>query len=131
MVAAVNSGKTFEQAAAASKLNVLPIMVTTRQGGSAMDPAALQAAFELKTGTIGVVTSQQGEPMVVRVESVDPVTAASAAALRAQVAPQVAESLQNDIREVFIRGLQKEVEIKRDEVAIRQYFESYLTPEGS
>jgi peptidyl-prolyl cis-trans isomerase D len=131
MVAAVNSGKTFEQAAAASKLNVLPVMVTTRQGNPAMDPAALQAAFELKTGTTGVVTSQQGEPMVVRVESVEPVTAASAAALRAQVAPQVAESLQNDIREVFIRGLQKEVEIKRDEVAIRQYFESYLTPEGS
>lgn len=132
MVAAVNSGKTFEQAAATSKMTVLPVMTTTRQGSQGMDPAALQAAFELKSGAIGVVTSQQGEPIVVRVESVEPVTAGAAAILRAQVAPQVAESLQSDVREVFIRGLQKEVPITRDEVAIRQYFESYLTPaEGS
>ncbi|MDP3491917.1 MAG: peptidyl-prolyl cis-trans isomerase, partial [Hyphomonadaceae bacterium] len=131
MVAAVNAGKTFDQAAAASKLTVLPVLTTTRQGTPAMDPAALQAAFELKEGVTGVVTSQQGEPWVVRVDKVEPVTTATAAALRAQVAPQVAQSLENDMREVFIRGLQKEVEIKRDEVAIRQYFESYLTPEGS
>ncbi|HOZ26583.1 MAG TPA: peptidylprolyl isomerase [Hyphomonadaceae bacterium] len=131
MVAAVNAGKTFEQAAAASKMTVLPVVTATRQGTPAIDPAALQAAFELKAGETGVVPGQQGEPWVVRVDKIEPVTTATAAALRAQVAPQVAESLQNDLREVFIRGLQKEVEVKRDEVAIKRYFDSYLTPEGS
>lgn len=131
MVAAVNAGRTFEQAASASKLSVLPAVTATRQGTPAMDAAALQAAFDLKAGEIAVVNGQQGEPWVVRVEKIEPVTAATAAVLRAQVAPEVAQSLQNDFREVFIRGLQKEVEIKRDEVAIQRYFESYLTPEGS
>ena len=131
MVAAVNAGKTFEQAAAASKMTVLPVVTATRQGTPAIDPAALQAAFELKAGETGVVPGQQGEPWVVRVDKIEPVTTATAATLRAQVAPQVAESLQNDLREVFIRGLQKEVEVKRDEVAIKRYFDSYLTPEGS
>lgn len=131
MVAAVNAGRTFEQAAAASKLSVLPVVTATRQGTPAMDPAALQAAFDLKAGEIGVVNGQQGEPWVVRVDKIEPVTAATAAILRAQVAPEVSQSLENDFREVFIRGLQKEVEIKRDEVAIQRYFESYLTPEGS
>jgi peptidyl-prolyl cis-trans isomerase D len=131
MVEAVKAGRTFEQAAASTKLTVLPSLVTTRQGNPSVDPGALQGAFELKAGEIAVVPSQQGEPWVIRVEKIEPVTPAAAAVFRAQVAPEVAESLQSDVREVFVRGLQKEVEIKRDDVAIRQYFESFVTPEGS
>lgn len=131
MVAAVNSGRTFEQAATASKMTALPAIVTSRQGSTQLDPTALQGAFELKLGEIGVVPGRGGEPWVVRVDKIDPVTAADAAALRARVAPDVAQSLESDIREVFVRGLQKEVPVKRDEAAIQQYFQSYLTPEAS
>jgi len=130
MVAAVKAGGTFEQAAAASKMTALPAVVTSRQGSTQMDAAAIQAAFELKLSEIGVVAGQGGEPWVVRVDKIDPVTAADAAVLRARVAPDVAQSLESDVREVFVRGLQKEVPIKRDEVAIQQYFQSYLAPEA-
>ena len=130
MVDAVKAGRPFEQAAATSKMTVLPTLATTRQGNPGIDPTALQSAFELKAGEIGVVNGQGGEPWVVRVDKIEPVTAAAAAALRAQVAPDVSQSLENDVREVFIRGLQKEVPIKRDEVAIQRYFQSYLSPEA-
>ncbi|MEQ1609047.1 MAG: SurA N-terminal domain-containing protein [Hyphomonadaceae bacterium] len=130
MVDAVKAGRTFEQAAATSKMTVLPTLVTTRQGNPSIDPTALQSAFELKAGEIGVVNGQGGEPWVVRVDTIEPVTAAAAAALRAQVAPDVSQSLENDVREVFIRGLQKEVPIQRDEVAIQRYLQSYLSPEA-
>lgn len=130
MVAAVKAGRTFEQAAAASKMSALPTVVTTRQGSTQVDPTALQGAFELKVGEIAVVPGRGGEPWVVRIDKIDPVTAANAAIIRAQVAPEVAQSLESDVREVFVRGLQKEVPIKRDEAAIQQYFQSYLTPEA-
>jgi peptidyl-prolyl cis-trans isomerase D len=131
MVAAVKSGKTFEQAATASKLVVLPVVTTTRQGSSAInDQQALQGAFDLKAGDTAVVPGQGGQLWVVRIDKVEPVTTAAAAALRAQVAPQVAQSLQGDMREVFVRGLQAEVPITRDETAIRQYLTS-LAPEES
>ncbi len=130
MVAAVKAGRTFEQAAAASKMTALPAVVTSRQGSNQMDPAALQAAFELKLGDIAVVQGRGGEPWVARVDKIEPVDTAAAAVLRARVAPEVAQTLESDVREVFVRGLQKEVPIKRDEVAIQQYFQSYLSPEA-
>lgn len=131
MVAAVKAGRTFEQAAATAKMTPLPVVTSSRQGNPQIDASALQAAFELKLGEIGVVPGRGGEPWVARVEKIEPVTTASAAVLRAQVGPEVAQSLESDIREVFVRGLQKEVPIKRDEAAIQQYFQSYLTPEAS
>ncbi len=130
LVAAVKAGRTFEQAAAASKMTALPAVVTSRQGSFQMDPAALQAAFELKLGDIAVVQGRGGEPWVARVDKIEPVDTAAAAVLRARVAPEVAQTLESDVREVFVRGLQKEVPIKRDEVAIQQYFQSYLSPEA-
>lgn len=131
MVAAVKAGTSFEQAAAASKLTVLPVVTTTRRGSEQInDQQALQGAFELKVGDTGVVPGQGGQLWVVRVDKVEAVTPAAAAMLRAQVAPEVSQSLQGDMREVFVRGLQKEVPITRDEVAIRQYFTS-LAPEDS
>ncbi len=131
MVAAVKAGRTFEQAATSSKMIALPAITTTRQGGQQMDAAVLQGAFELKLDEVGIIPGRGGEPWVARVDKIEPVTAANAAILRAQVAPEVSQSLESDIREVFVRGLQKEVPIKRDEAAIQQYFQSYLTPEAS
>jgi peptidyl-prolyl cis-trans isomerase D len=130
MVAAVKSGRTFEQAAVASKMTALPAVVTSRQGSNQMDAAAIQGAFELKLNDIAVVQGRGGEPWVVRVDKIEPVDTATAAVLRARVAPDVAQSLESDVREVFVRGLQKEVPIKRDEVAIQQYFQSYLSSEA-
>lgn len=130
MVAAMKAGSTFEQAAVASKMTALPPVVTSRQGNPQMDETAIQGAFELKLNDIAVVQGRGGEPWVVRVDKIEPVDTATAAVLRARVAPDVAQSLESDIREVFVRGLQKEVPINRDEVAIQQYFQSYLSPEA-
>lgn len=126
MVAAVKSGKAFEQAAAASRLAVLPTVTTTRMAGSqAIDPAVMQAAFDLKLGDIAAIPGRNRDPWVVRVDKIEPVTAEAKAALRAQIAPQVAQTLQQDMREVFVGGLEKEITITRDDAAIKQYFDSF------
>jgi peptidyl-prolyl cis-trans isomerase D len=128
MVAAVKAGTAFPQAAATARYTAIPSFVATREGGANIDPAVLQAAFELKAGDVAKIVGQNRVPWVVRIDKVEPVTPEAAAALRAQIAPRVAQSLQGDIREVFVRGLQAEVEVKRDDVAIRQYLQA-LAPE--
>jgi peptidyl-prolyl cis-trans isomerase D len=130
MVAAVKGGQSFEQAAAAFKMTYIPSFAITRMEGQKMDPAVLQGAFDLKAGDTAVVNGRNKEPWVVRVDKIDPVTPQAAAALRAQIGQQVAETLQQDIREVFVRGLEKQVEIKQDDAAIKQYFDSYTKTEG-
>lgn len=129
MVAAVKGGKAFDQAAAAVKFTTIPSFVATREGGASIDPSVLQAAFELKAGDVAKITGQNRAPWVVRVDKIEQVTPAAAAALRAQIAPRVAQSLQGDIREVFVRGLQSEIEVKRDDVAINQFLKA-LAPEN-
>lgn len=128
MVTAVKGGQAFPQAAATAKYTTIPPFVATREGGANMDPSVLQAAFELKSGDVAKIIGQNRVPWVVRVDKIEPVTPAAAAALRAQIAPRVAQSLQGDIREVFVRGLQNTIEVKRDDVAIRQFLQA-LAPE--
>ncbi len=126
MVAAVKSGKTFEQAAATSRLAVQPVLTTTRMTGSqAVDPAVMQGAFDLKLGEIAAIPGRNRDPWVVRIDKIEPVTAEAKAALRAQIGPQVAQTLQQDMREVFVGGLEKEITITRDDAAIKQYFDSF------
>lgn len=129
MVAAVKAGQTFQQAATAVKMTALPAVAATRQGNPLVDPQVLNGAFNLKVGEVAMVTGQNRAPWVVRVDKIDAVTPADAAVLRARIAPQVAQSLEGDMREVFVRGLQKEVGIVRDETAIRQYFEALAPAE--
>jgi hypothetical protein len=127
MAAAVKAGKSFEQAAAEFKLQVLPTLTTTRfQANGKVDPGLLQGGFDAKLGDVAVVPGSDRVPWVVRVDKIEPVTPEAAAALRAQVAPQVNQTLQQDLREVFVGGLEKEVEIKTDETAIKQYFDSFI-----
>lgn len=127
MVAAVKAGKSFEQAAAGARLAVQPALTTTRMtGGQTMDPAVMQGAFDLKLGDVSVIAGRNREPWVVRVDKIAPVTPEAQAALRAQVAPQVAQTLQQDMREVFVGGLEKEIVIKQDDAAIKQYFDSFI-----
>jgi peptidyl-prolyl cis-trans isomerase D len=127
MVAAVKGGKTFEAAAAASKLTALPVLTTTRFQGEqgSMEPGLLQGAFALKQGDVSVVMGGDGVPWVVRVDKVEPVTPAFAAMLRAQIAPRVAQTLQQDLQQVFVGGLQKEVKFDIQEAAVKQYFDSF------
>ncbi|MFT3724549.1 MAG: peptidyl-prolyl cis-trans isomerase [Hyphomonadaceae bacterium] len=131
MVAAVKGGKTFEQAAAAAKLTVLPVLTTTRFQGEqgSMEPGLLQGSFALKQGDVSVVMGGDGVPWVVRVEKIEPVTPAVAAMLRAQIAPRVAQTLQQDLQQVFVGGLQKEVKFDIQEAAVQQYFDSFTKDE--
>ncbi len=129
MVAAVKGGQAFPQAAATAKYTTIPPFVATREGGANIDPSILQAAFELKAGDVAKIMGQNRVPWVVRVDKIDPTTPAAAATLRAQIAPRVAQSLQGDMREVFVRGLQSQVEVKRDDVAIRQFLEALAPAE--
>jgi hypothetical protein len=130
MVAAVKAGGSFEQAAKSAKMTALPAISVTRQGGPNADPTVLQGAFNtLKAGEVGVVPGRNREPWVVRVDKIEPVTPAAVAALRAQIGPEMAQSLEQDLREVFFRGMQNEVPMTRDAVAIDQYFQSYTQPD--
>ncbi len=124
MVAAVKAGGAFPQAAAASKLEALPPITVTREGNQQIDPALVTGSFELKAGEVGLVRGSRGEAWVARVDVVTPATPESTAMLRLQMGGQISESLQQDLAEVFQRGLQKEVPFQRDEQAIQAFFQS-------
>jgi hypothetical protein len=58
-----------------------------------------------------------------RVDAVTPATPEMTQLLRMQMGAQVNQSLQQDLAEVFQRGLQKEVPFQRDEEAIIKFFD--------
>lgn len=122
-VEAVKGGTGFVQAATANRLEAMPPISLTRQGSQVIDPALVAGAFELKDGEVGLVRGSSGEAWVARVDSIAPATPEATELLRLQMGGQINESLQQDLAEVFQRGLQKEVEFQRDEEAIRRFFE--------
>lgn len=122
-VEAVKGGTGFVQAATANRFEAMPPISLTRQGSQVIDPALVAGAFELKDGEVGLVRGSSGEAWVARVDSVAPATPEATELLRLQMGGQINESLQQDLAEVFQRGLQKEVEFQRDEEAIRRFFE--------
>lgn len=122
-VEAVKGGTGFVQAATANRFEAMPPISLTRQGSQVIDPALVAGAFELKDGEVGLVRGSSGEAWVARVDSIAPATPEATELLRLQMGGQINESLQQDLAEVFQRGLQKEVEFQRDEEAIRRFFE--------
>ena len=87
------------------------------------DPALITGGFALKSGEVGIVRGSSGEAWVARVDAVIPATPESTMILRLQMGGQISQSLQQDLAEVFQRGLEKEVEFKRDEEAITRFFQ--------
>jgi len=69
------------------------------------------------------VRGSSGEAWVARVDSVTPATPEMTALLRMQLGGQINDSLQQDLAEVFQRGLQKEVQFERNEEAIKRFFD--------
>ena len=65
-----------------------------------------------------------------RVEKSTPVTPETAAMMKAQIDGQIQNSLGNDLREAFFRGLQKEVKVNTNEKAITAYLESLTKDEA-
>jgi peptidyl-prolyl cis-trans isomerase D len=123
MVAAINAGTEFGPAATANRLEALPPITVTREGGQQIDAALVSGGFSLKDGEVGLVRGSSGEAWVARVDSVTPATPEMTALLRLQMGDQINQSLQQDLAEVFQRGLQKEVPFQRDEEAIQRFFE--------
>lgn len=130
MVEAVKAGTPFAQAATTNKLEALPAIVITREGNQQIDPALVAGGFELKDGEVGLVHGSSGEAWVARVDSVAQATPEMTAMLRVQMGNQVNQSLQQDLSEVFQRGLQKEVDFQRNEDAIRRFFDG-LVPQDA
>lgn len=130
VVAAVKSGKTFEQAAAASRMTALAGFEVMRGGQGQIDPQVQAGVFNIAAGDTAVVRGQGNEPWVVRVEKVTPVTPEVAAMLKAQIDSQIQNSLGNDLRDTFIRGLQKEVKVNTNDKAISDYFENLTKDEA-
>jgi hypothetical protein len=130
VVAAVKSGKTFEQAASASRMAVIPAVEVMRGGQGQLDPQVQAGMFNIAAGDTAVVRGQGNEPWVVRVEKVTPVTPETAAMMKAQIDSQMQQSLGNDLRETFFRGLQKEVKVNTNESAITAYLENLTKDEA-
>lgn len=130
MAAAVKAGRTFEQAAAASRMATLGAVDVMRAGGAAIDQQVQAGAFNLQVGDTAVVRGQGNEPWVVRVDKVTPVTPEAEAGLRAQIDSQIVRSLGNDLQETFIRGIQKEVKVDTNEQAIQAYLENLTKDEA-
>ncbi len=126
MVAAVKGGAAFDKAAASVRMAALPPLPILRADNAPVDPAVVTGGFALKAGEVALVRGGDNNPWVVRVEKIEPVTPEIATRLRAQLGAQVSESLIDDIREVFVRGLQAEVEYKRDDAAIETYLKTVV-----
>lgn len=126
MVAAVKAGAAFQKAAADAKLVVVPPVTVTRSTITGPDQQAVNAAFNLKVGEVGVVNGQNGSVWVARVDSVTPVTPEMAAIVRMQVGEDIANSIMDDINEVFSRGIRSEVSFQRDDAAIQKYLQGLV-----
>jgi hypothetical protein len=129
MVAAVKAGTPFEQAAAANRMAALGAIEVMREPPQ-IDPLVLAAAYDLELDDVAVVDGQGNEPWVVRVDKITPATPEVEAALKPQIESQIAESLLNDLREVFARGIQREVQVRPNEKAITTYFENLTRDEA-
>jgi peptidyl-prolyl cis-trans isomerase D len=129
VVAAVKSGKTFEQAAAASRMAVIPAVQVMRGSQGQIDPQVQAGIFNIAPGDTAVVRGQGNEPWVIRVEKLTPVTPETAAMMKSQIEGQMQQSLGNDLRETFFRGLQKEVKVNTNEGAITSYLENLTKDE--
>jgi peptidyl-prolyl cis-trans isomerase D len=130
VVAAVKSGKTFEQAAAASRMAPITGVNVMRGSQGQLDPQVQDGVFNVAVGDTAIVRGQGNEPWVVHVEKSTPVTPETAAAMKAQIDGQMQNSLSNDLRETFFRGLQKEVKVNTNDKAITAYLESLTKDEA-
>jgi peptidyl-prolyl cis-trans isomerase D len=125
IVAAVKAGTPFAKAAADQKMSVLPgIVVNRAQQQQAISPAVVTGAYDLKPGDVALIKGESGEPWVVQVDKVEPVSPETQGMIRQQLGQQVEQSLQNSLQEVFYRGVQAIVKPKRNDKAIQAYFDS-------
>jgi peptidyl-prolyl cis-trans isomerase D len=130
MVAAVKGGMAFDKAATANKLAVLGQLPVIRAANSPIDQNVRATAFNLANGDVAVARDAQGNPWVVKVDKIEPLTPELETQLRAQITEEVGKSLTNDIREVYIRGLQAAVKVKPNEKAVEAYFDNLTKEEA-
>jgi peptidyl-prolyl cis-trans isomerase D len=130
MVAAVEAGRPFEQAASASKMTVLGSFPIVRATSNQMDPLISDVIFGLKQGDTSMVKDSSGQPWVVKVDKVEQASEATATGLKSQIEAQLAQSLLGDIQEVFLRGIQKEVPVNTNDAAVKAYFDRLTATEG-
>ena len=130
MVAAVKGGMAFDKAATANKLAVLGQLPVVRAANAPIDQNVRATAFNLADGDVAVARDMQGNPWVVKVDKIEPLTPELETQLKAQITGQVAQSLTNDVREVYVRGLQAAVKVKPNEKAVQAYFDNLLKDEA-
>ncbi len=130
VVAAVKSGKSFEQAATASRLSTVSGIQLMRGGQSQIDPQVQAGIFNVGLGETAVVRGQGGVPWIVRVDAIDPVTPETAAMIKAQIEGQIRQTIDSDLQETFLRALQKEVKVNTNEGAINTYLENLTKDEA-
>jgi hypothetical protein len=122
MIASVKSGKTFEQAAAASKMGVMGTVQLVRGAEPRIDPQVQTFAYTMKQGDTSLARGAGGEPWVVSLDKVEQLTPEMEAAMKSQIDRQIQQTLLSDVQEAFFRGVQKEVTVKRNNKAINDYF---------
>ncbi|MDP3736865.1 MAG: SurA N-terminal domain-containing protein [Hyphomonadaceae bacterium] len=130
MVAAVKSGRTFEQAAAASKMTVLGAVQLIRGSEPRVDPQVQEFAYTMKAGDTAVARGAGGEPWVLRLDKVEPLSPEMEAMMKAQISTQIEQTLLSDVQEAFFRGVQKEVTVKTNQKAIDDYFANLTKDEA-
>jgi peptidyl-prolyl cis-trans isomerase D len=125
-VAAINAGETFDAAAAKAKLiAVHPPQAFMRANPNGLDQAILERAFSADAGSTLVVRTSQGEPWVVKVETIEPVDPALADQVAAQVSQQIDQSVRADLNQVFMQGVQKSAKLKTNTKAIEAYLKTF------
>jgi peptidyl-prolyl cis-trans isomerase D len=129
-VAAVKSGRTLEQAAAANKLSVLGTVQLIRGAEPRVDPQVQDFAYTMKAGDVAVARGAGGEPWVVRLDKVEPLSPEMEAMMKTQINTQIEQTLLSDMQEAFFRGVQKEVRVKTNQKAIDDYFKNLTKDEA-
>lgn len=125
MAEAVKGGQAFDAAATAAKIGVIRPPEMMRQTGGGMDAALLNGAFALAEGEVGVVTDSRGEPWVVQVDSILPVTPEAEAALLPEARQNVNESVTSDFENIFLRTVMLAANPKDNAGAIQRYLDRF------
>jgi peptidyl-prolyl cis-trans isomerase D len=129
VLAEVTAGAPLEVAATKAKLMVVnPPQPLIRADNRTLDPGIMDAAFKAAAGSTFRANDSNGEPWILRVNAVTPVTPEVEAQIGQQVRQQVQQTLSVDMQQVFLQAVQKQVKVRRNEGAIQRYIDSFKEP---
>jgi peptidyl-prolyl cis-trans isomerase D len=126
VLAAIAGGATLEKAAEGGRMAVVTApQPFSRADQGALDPAIQEAVFKAAAGAPFRTDDSRGEPWIIRVDAVTPLSPDMEARIGQQLRQQVQQSLSFDVQEMFLKSLQQQIRMRRNEGAIQRFLDSF------